>query len=129
MKMSGKDLQFLRGHELARFATASLDGMPHVTPVVYALDGGNPVIAVDYETRKLKNVQENPKAALVVDEYRPNRGIMIQGKCVIHERGREYLRLLKILFDKFESYRKNPWGEGESPIIVVVSEKSASWGI
>jgi nitroimidazol reductase NimA-like FMN-containing flavoprotein (pyridoxamine 5'-phosphate oxidase superfamily) len=129
MKMTKEEIEFLRRHELGRFATSSIDRMPHVTPVVYALDGSNPVIAVDYGTKKLKNLRENPKAAMIVDDYRPNRGIMIQGPCDIHERGREYLRLLKILFDRFEFYRRNPWGEGGSPIVVLVSEKNASWGI
>ncbi len=45
------------------------------------------------------------------------------------ERGVEYVRLLKILFDRFEFYRKNPWGEGESPILKVIPSKIANWGL
>ena len=54
---------------------------------------------------------------------------MIQGECEILERGKEYLRLQKILFDKFEYYRKNPWKEGESPILRIRPTKSVSWGV
>ena len=58
----------LEGADVCRLATASKDGMPHVTPVIYALDGDKVVIAVDYGTKKLANLRENPKASLVVDD-------------------------------------------------------------
>ncbi len=103
--------------------------MPHVTPVVYAMDGGNVIVAIDYKTKKLGNLRVNPQAAIVIDSYRPNGGVMIQGKCLILERGPEYLRLLKILFDRFEFYRKNPWGEGESPILKLVPKRVVTWGL
>jgi len=104
--------------------------MPHVTPVIYALDGEAFVIAVDYGTRKLANLRENPKTSLVVDEYgEDNRAVMIQGRCEIVERGAEYLRLLHVLFERFEYYRKNPWGEGEAPILRIATEKVVAWGI
>jgi uncharacterized protein len=127
-----KELAYLKSNELCRFATASKDGTPQVTPVIYALDGNHPVIATDYGTRKLKNIKENPKVCLLIDDYRvnpPNRGLMIRGECEIFERGKDYLRLLKVLFDRFEFYRKNPWGEGESPILRVEPRKAVSWGL
>ena len=122
------EIRYLKGHTLCRLATASRDGEPHVTPVIYAMDGEDVIVAVDYGEKKLKNLRENPKVSLVVDEYRPNRAVMIQGDCEILERGKEYLRLQKILFDRFEYYRKNPWKEGESPILRIRPTKSVSWG-
>ncbi|MEM3185168.1 MAG: pyridoxamine 5'-phosphate oxidase family protein [Conexivisphaerales archaeon] len=127
--MKPKEFKFLKEHELCRLATASKDGEPHVTPVIYALDNYDIVIATDYGTKKLKNIMENPKVALVVDEFRPNKGLMIQGRCEVLERGEEYLRLLNILFDRFDFYRKNPWKEGEAPILRIRAEKCASWSI
>jgi uncharacterized protein len=121
------DLDFLESHELCRLATASKEGRPHVVPVIYAMDGQDIIIAIDYGTRKLKNLEENKEVALVVDDYRPNRGIMIEGRCEILERGKEYLRLLQVLYDRFEYYRQNPWKEGESPILKVHPVKAASW--
>jgi len=103
--------------------------MPHVTPVVYAMDGENVIVAIDYGTKKLSNLRMNPQASMVVDSYRPNAGVMIQGECLILEKGQEYLRLLKILFDKFEFYRRNPWKEGESPILKIRPSKVVSWGL
>ena len=129
VRFSEKELRFLQKHEVCRLATASKEAVPHVVPVIYALDGDRFVIAVDYGTKKLKNVKENPVASLVVDDYGPNRAVFVLGKCQVVERGKEYLRLLKILFDRFEFYKKNPWGEGESPIFVVVPDKVLSWGL
>jgi len=124
-----RQLDYLRAHELCRLATATRKGKPHVVPVIYAVDGEDVVIAVDYKTRKLTNLRENPQVALVVDEFRPgpNGGLMVEGEAEIHERGKEYLRLLRVLFDRFEYYRNNPWGEGESPILKVRPTKAVMW--
>lgn len=127
--LSKKEIQFLKSHELCRLATVSRQSIPHVTPVVYAMDGQNVIIAIDYGTRQFANLKENQNVSLVVDTHRPNAGLVVEGKCQMFERGAEYVRLLKILFDRFEFYRKNPWGEGESPILKVVPSKSASWGL
>lgn len=128
-KLSKEQVKFLKSQDVGRLATASKDAMPHVVPIIYALDGDAFVIAIDYKTKKLANLRANPKAALVVDQFgKGNKGIMIQGECAILERGREYARLLHILFDRFEYYRKNPWGEGESPILRIVPTKVAAWG-
>ncbi len=125
--LSPNQLKFLRGHEVCRLATASKDARPHVVPVIYALDGVDIVIAIDYGTKKLKNLMENNRVALVVDDYHPNHAVMVEGDCEILERGKEYVRLLKLLFDTFETYRKHPWGEGESPILKVKPTKAVSW--
>jgi PPOX class probable F420-dependent enzyme len=129
VKFTSKEAAFLKSNEICRLATASKDGKPQVTPVMYALDGSGFVIAVDYGTKKLKNVRENPNVALVVDRLRPTKAVSVEGECKVHERGAEYLRLLELLMTKFEFYRKNPWGEGESPIFRITPTKAVSWGL
>ncbi len=128
-RYTAKEASFLKANEVCRLATASKRGKPQVTPVIYALDEEAVVIATDYGTRKLKNVRENPSVSLVVDLFRPNKAVMIDGTCEVLEKGPEYLRLLRILFDRFETYRKNPWGEGESPIFRITPVKVVSWGL
>ena len=125
--LKARELEFLGSHEVCRLATASREARPHVVPVVYTMDGEDVIIAIDYHTRKLRNLRENKAVALVVDDYRPNRGLMIEGECEIYERGKEYLRLLQLLFDRFEFYRRDPWKEGESPIIRVRPAKAVLW--
>ncbi|MDA4112664.1 MAG: pyridoxamine 5'-phosphate oxidase family protein [Thaumarchaeota archaeon] len=127
--MKKKEIAFLDKRDLARLATVSKELMPHVIPVVYAMDEEKVIVAVDYGTKKLENLKANPKVSLVVDESEPNRAVFIQGTAAILERGPEYLRLLDILFKKFEVYRKNPWKEGESPILSITPLKVVSWGL
>ena len=109
VKLTPREIAFLKSNAVCRLATASKDGRPQVTPVVYALDETSFVVAVDYGTKKLKNVRENPNVALVVDRLRPTKAVAVEGKCKVYERGSEYLRLLGLLMKRFEFYRKNPW--------------------
>ncbi len=125
--LTSKQLGYMKSHELCRLATASKDAKPHVVPVIYAMDGEDVIVAIDYGTKKLGNLRQNRKVALVVDEYHPNHAVMVEGECEILERGKEYLRLLRLLADRFEYYRKNPWGEGESPILKIRPTKAVSW--
>jgi len=125
--LTPKALRFLKDHEVCRLATASKDARPHVVPVIYALDGESIIVAIDYGTKKLKNIRENGNIALVVDEFNPNRAVMVEGECEVLERGKEYLRLLQILFDRFAHYRNNPWSEGESPILKIRPIKAVMW--
>jgi PPOX class probable F420-dependent enzyme len=129
VKFTAKEDAFLRSNEICRLATASKDGRPQVTPVMYVLDGTGFVVAVDYGTKKLKNVKENPNVALVVDRLRPTKAVTVRGMCEVHERGDEYRRLLNLLMTRFDFYRKNPWGEGESPIFRITPNKVVSWGL
>jgi PPOX class probable F420-dependent enzyme len=60
---------------VARLATADAAGQPHLVPVVFALAGETVYSAVDTKPkrsislRRLSNVRENPKVALLVDQY------------------------------------------------------------
>lgn len=60
---------------VARLATASADGRPHLVPVVFAVEGDRIYSAVDAkpkrtrELRRLANVAENPSVTLLVDHY------------------------------------------------------------
>ncbi|MCL4355136.1 MAG: pyridoxamine 5'-phosphate oxidase family protein [Nitrososphaerota archaeon] len=92
--LTPEQLNFLSTHEACRLATASKDAVPRVVPLIYALDGEDVVMVTDYGTKKLRNLKENKRVALVVDDYRPNSAVMIEGECDILERGKEYLRLL-----------------------------------
>ena len=60
---------------VARLATADAAGQPHLVPVVFAVAGEAVYSAVDTKPkrspslRRLSNVRENPKVALLVDQY------------------------------------------------------------
>ena len=69
--------QFLEAHRVGHLATAGADGAPHVVPVCYALDDEALYFVADEKPKRrparellrLRNLRENPRAALVVDDW------------------------------------------------------------
>src|SRR5213593_4200697 len=69
--------QFLENHRVGHLATAGADGDPHVVPICYALDDAALYFVADEKAkrrparalRRLRNIRENPRAAVVVDDY------------------------------------------------------------
>jgi pyridoxamine 5'-phosphate oxidase family protein len=95
------EVEFLTSSRLARVATASKDGQPHVVPVVYEFDG----IAFYFtgwnleRSLKFRNLVENKKVAMVIDDlvtvspWRP-RGIEVRGVAELgNEGGRAYVKV------------------------------------
>jgi PPOX class probable F420-dependent enzyme len=68
-------LERLRTARVARLATVSADGRPHLVPVTFALDEDTVVIAIDHKpksTRNLKrlqNIAATGRVSLLADEY------------------------------------------------------------
>ena len=87
---SAAELEFLRSQRLARVATVSPAGWPHVMPVMYQLVDSDRAFEFDADGAKLRNLTAERRAALVVDAMGPKRGIAVQGRCTIvgHERAR-----------------------------------------
>ena len=60
---------------VARLAAADADGVPHIVPLVFALDGDTIYSAVDAkpkrstDLKRLRNVAANPRVALLADHY------------------------------------------------------------
>jgi nitroimidazol reductase NimA-like FMN-containing flavoprotein (pyridoxamine 5'-phosphate oxidase superfamily) len=129
MKFTSNETAFLNKNEVCRLATASRDARPHVIPVCYIFREGHFYIVTDYDTKKYKNVLENPKVALVVDVYSPHKAIAVKGEVDILERGEEFRRVSDLFYKKFDWARKDPWKEGESPILKIKPLKKASWGL
>jgi pyridoxamine 5'-phosphate oxidase family protein len=105
---SDAELNYLNGERrLGRLATADADGLPHVVPVgMWRYNhqlGTIDVTGADFAaSRRFRNVQENPKAAFVVDDmasidpWRP-RFVMVRGRAEAIDRtpdgGRALIRL------------------------------------
>lgn len=83
---SEKEIAYLKSQRLARVATASDDMQPDVAPVGFDFDGTYFYVGgINLRTTlKYKNIQKNPKVALVIDDlesispWKP-RGIKIHG--------------------------------------------------
>jgi pyridoxamine 5'-phosphate oxidase family protein len=71
-KLTNAQIEYLMSQRLGRIATAGADGKPHVVPTSYrfnreigTLDMGGLHVAT---TKKYRDVQANPWAAIVVDD-------------------------------------------------------------
>ncbi len=77
--LTAPELEFLRSQRLGRFATVGPSGWPHVVPVMYTMnDDGS--LDFDVDGVKLRNLNAEPRAAMVVDAMGPRRGVAIQGR-------------------------------------------------
>ncbi len=76
---AGQARQLLAAARVARLATASPDGVPHLVPVTFALAGDTVYTAVDGKPkaalrapdglRRLDNIRRNPAVTLLADHY------------------------------------------------------------
>lgn len=117
-KLTAAQLAYLQEERrLARLATADSSGLPQVTPVgMWAYNAELDTIDIGGRnfaaTKKYRNVEENPQAALVVDDlasvnpWRP-RAVMIQGRAQAINNG----------------------GEKGTPIIRMALDNVVSWGL
>ena len=128
-KFSSKEVDFLKSNELCRFATASRKGEPHVVPVSYVWDKDYAYIVTDYGTRKLKNLRENPKGAILIDSGGTRKLLLISGPVEIIEKGEEYKRLYKLFYSKLDWVKRDPWKEGEAPFIRITPMFKTGWGL
>jgi pyridoxamine 5'-phosphate oxidase family protein len=79
MLFTPNELEFLRSQRIGRFATVSPSGWPHAMPVMYSVDDEG-ALEFDVDGVKLRNIQAEPRAAMVVDAMGPKRGVAIQGR-------------------------------------------------
>lgn len=129
VKFSKSEERFLKANELGRLATISPDEMPHVVPVCYIFHAGKLLVATDFGTKKYRNLLANDRVALVVDVYRPNRGILIQSEGKIVEAGPEFREAYRLFYRRFSWVRADPWKEGEAPFIMIEPTNKVSWGL
>src|SRR5437773_12568946 len=103
---------------LAHLATADSDGMPHVVPVVFALEGDTIYCAVDQKpkrTRDLKrprNIAMNPSVAVLVDHYEEDRnavgGGRADGSARVRDAGPDAERAMHLPAGRQSQYRMQP---------------------
>jgi PPOX class probable F420-dependent enzyme len=61
----------LHGTRTVKAATVMPDGTPHVAPVWFVLDGEQVVFTTGADSVKGRNLQRDPRIALVVDDEEP----------------------------------------------------------
>jgi len=129
VKITQQETRFLEANEMCRFASASKSGEPHVVPVSYIWQDNHAYIVTDYGTRKLRNIRENPQAALLIDTAGTQKLLLLSGPVEIIEKGEEYRRLYKLFHSKLDWVKRDPWKEGEAPFVKITPTFKAGWGL
>ena len=91
-----KELEYLKTQRLGRLATINAKGQPQVAPVGFRYNPDLDMIEIGgrnmSQTKKYRNVQQNPQVAFVVDDVQPPwkpRGVEIRGEAEVVQEGGE----------------------------------------
>jgi PPOX class probable F420-dependent enzyme len=103
---------------VARLATLRPDGSPHLVPVVFALDQGEVVSAVDHKPKtrtrlvRLENIERDPRVTLLADHYLEDWSqlwwVRIDGEARVVPDGPQRRKALEALVARYEQYRGHP---------------------
>jgi PPOX class probable F420-dependent enzyme len=131
---------FLERHRVGHLATAGADGAPHVMPVCYALDATALYFVADEkpkrrparELRRLVNLRENPRAALVVDDYDDDwtrlAWLLVRGPARIVSDPALHARALALLRTRYPQYVAMSLDDGaRNPVVRIEPERVTMW--
>jgi PPOX class probable F420-dependent enzyme len=114
---------------VARLATVSGDGSPHIVPMVFVLDGPRLISAVDAKPksttalRRLDNIAVNPFVSVLADRYDDDWSKLwwarADGWARVHE-----THDLGALVARYEQYRSRP---PTGPVIVIEVDHWSGW--
>jgi PPOX class probable F420-dependent enzyme len=134
--MSAREL--FAASPVARLATVSATGEPHIVPIVFAVDGDMIYSAVDGKRKRLRslkrlaNIGANPRVSVLVDSYSPDWSqlwwVRADGICSIHESSAPAVSSLRAKYPQYsevtldgpflhiEVTRWSHWDEGAQEI-------------
>ena len=99
---------------VARVATASRAGVPHVVPVCHVLADGKLYFASDVGARKVLNL----------------KGVLLQGTARLIEKGPPFRKIRRLLYAKYPQYPDEAaLEESEVVIVEVTPARVFSWGV
>ncbi|OGK79469.1 MAG: hypothetical protein A2X52_10655 [Candidatus Rokubacteria bacterium GWC2_70_16] len=124
----------LRWERVCRVATAGPGGMPHVVPVCHVVTDGKIYFASGRDGRKVLNLRANARIALTVDLYTEQwsglKGVMVQGKPRLIERGPAFRRIRRLLYAKYPQYPDEAaLEESDSVVVEVTPARVFTWGL
>ncbi len=138
--LTTKQALFIQAQRVGRLATADSDGQPHVIPVCYACDGQVFYIALDakpkrvapHALRRVRNIRDNPRVALVIDRYSDDWSllayVLVRGTALLLSVADEEQRhAVAFLRKRYEQYVTMPIHE--HPVIAIRPLSVVSWGV
>ena len=136
--LSGAQRRFVESMRVARLATADANGVPHVVPVCYAPIGDNLYVTIDEKPKRpdvramkrLRNIEANPRVAVVVDRYDEDWSrlawVMLRGHADVLDHGDEHDRAQAGLRERYPQYRA--MRIEPLPVIALRIARVTAWG-
>jgi PPOX class probable F420-dependent enzyme len=124
---------FVNRERVGRVATSGAGGVPHLVPVCHIVAGGKVYFASGDDGRKVRNMAENPRAALTVDLYSDHwgslKGVMVQGRARLIEGGPRFRRIRDLLYRKYPQYaREAAISPSDSVVVELTPTRVFAWG-
>lgn len=118
----------------AYLATTGADLAPHIVPVTFALVSGQIVIGIDqkpkttYLLRRLRNIEENPRVALLCDAYDEDWTqlwwVRVDGRASVVTEGARREHAIEALAARYQQYAGDqPCG----PVIAITPRRWSGW--
>ena len=143
MTLTDAQQRFLETRRVGHLATADGDGVPHVTPVCYAVADANLYITIDdkpkrqqepsqrWPLKRLRNIAENPAVTFVVDHYDDRNWsrlcwLMLRGRADILADGPEHGGAQKLLRARY--IQLGEMAIERHPVIAIRIARATSWG-
>jgi PPOX class probable F420-dependent enzyme len=119
---------------VARLATVSGDGVPHLVPVVFAVVGSRVLVAIDGKPkrtralRRLANITDNPAVCLLADEYSEDWSalwwVRVDGSAVVRDDDEALVEARAALGARYPQHVADP---PEGPVIEVTVSRWSGW--
>ena len=128
---------FIHQHRVARLATISVEGKPHLVPVVYAYDGAHIFVALDEKPKRVapgqlqrvRNISANPNVSLLIDDYAEDWTELawerLDGLAEVMPEGRAHVEALRLLREKYAQYQS--MALEERPLIQITIKLRTHW--
>ena len=125
----------LTNARVARLATVTPTGQPHVVPVCFTYHSDEVFSVVDFkpkstiELARLENIRANPSASIVVDHYEDEQWdrlwwVRVDGPARVIEGGVEHTTAIQLLRSKYPQYSlRRPTG----PVIAMAVRRWTGW--
>jgi PPOX class probable F420-dependent enzyme len=119
---------------VARLATVTPAGRPHIVPITFALDADRIYSAVDFKPKttaylqRLRNIRANPDVAVLADHYAGDWSrlwwVRADGQASVLEEPADMAGPLRLLAERYPQYRERP---PAGPMVCVLVEHWTGW--
>ena len=124
---------------VARLATLDAERRPHLVPICFACDGSVFYSAIDRKPKRvapsrlarLKNIQETPQVAFLVDQYDEDWTrlwyVLVRGEAEVVSASAERKRAIQLLRAKYQQYDSNMLPD-DALVLRITPARITAWG-